>query len=174
MPASNPIMPGTRFNRWIALEETKTHAYPCGKNVLFHLCRCDCGSVQFVGATKLKSGHSKSCGCLLSEITAKRSFKHGHDGRGRRTRAYSIWRNMLTRCTNPKSVDFERYGGRGITICESWLKFENFLADMGEPPKDLTIDRINNDAGYFKENCAWKTRLDQARNRRKRRPRKIV
>jgi hypothetical protein len=73
---------------------------------------------------------------------------------------------MLSRCTNPNNLAYERYGGRGITVCERWLKFENFLEDMGEPPDGLTIDRTDNDGNYCKDNCAWKTRLDQARNRR--------
>lgn len=73
---------------------------------------------------------------------------------------------MLTRCTNPNVPIYKYYGGRGITVCERWEKFENFLVDMGEPPPGLTIDRLDNDKGYFKDNCAWRTPLEQGNNRR--------
>ncbi len=72
---------------------------------------------------------------------------------------------MIARCTNSNRRYYKNYGGRGITVCERWMKFENFLADMGEPPDNLSLDRLDNDRGYCKENCAWRTVLDQARNK---------
>jgi hypothetical protein len=166
MPAAKIITPGDKFGRWTALEHTETRYYPSGARQHFRMCRCECGKEQWVGEYKLRTGHSRSCGCLQSEVTAERSFKHGHSQRGARSKAYSVWRNMISRCTNPNVPHYPSYGGRGITVCERWLNsFENFLADMGEPPPGLTIDRLNNDYGYYKENCAWKTPLDQALNR---------
>lgn len=166
MPAAKTITPGDRFVRWTALEATETRIYPSGTKTHFHECRCDCGTIQFVGSYKLRIGHSRSCGCLQAEVTKKRSLKHGYAPRTDSPKIYAIWNAMLSRCTNPNTDSYEDYGARGITVCERWFKFENFLEDMGEPPAGLSIDRLDNDKGYFKENCAWRTRIDQARNRR--------
>jgi len=166
MSAAKAIMAGDRFGRWTVLEATESRTYPSGTTTHFHECRCDCGTVQFVGSYKLRIGHSRSCGCLQAEVTIARNLKHGHSKRGRRGKIYGIWRNIISRCKNPNVSSYEDYGARGITICERWLKFENFLEDMGEPPRGLTIDRLDNNLGYFKDNCAWRTPIDQARNRR--------
>lgn len=83
-----------------------------------------------------------------------------------RTSTYAIWRSMLARCTSPQSKDFGRYGARGITVCNRWLKFENFLADMGQRPEGLTLDRRDGTLGYSPDNCRWATPTIQARNRR--------
>jgi len=94
------------------------------------------------------------------------TYTHGHANRGKRTSTYQIWEGMKKRCLSPNCKAFKNYGGRGITICERWLKFENFLYDMGERPFNLCIERIDNDKGYFKENCSWVDRFQQAKNRR--------
>jgi hypothetical protein len=88
------------------------------------------------------------------------------------TRLYKVWQSMKTRCTNPRSRVYDRYGGRGITICEQWLaSFENFYADMGDPPTSKhTIDRVNNNGNYEPTNCRWATYTEQNRNRRKPKP----
>lgn len=168
MPAVKAITPGDRFGRWTALEKTESRTYLSGTIIHLHECRCDCGTIQMVGSYKLRTGHSKSCGCLQSEITTRRSTKHGFSPKIRdRPRIYGVWCNMINRCTNPNVRQYDDYGGRGITVCERWLNsFENFLEDMGEPPPGMTIDRLDNHKGYFKENCAWRTPLHQARNRR--------
>ncbi len=121
-------------------------------------CLCDCGEEVVVFGGKLRSGDTKSCGCWnIDRIT-----KHGRS----RTRVYRTWQNMIQRCLNPLNKSYADYGGRGITICERWMKFENFLEDMGEQPKGLQIDRTDNNKGYCKSNCRWVTRKEQMRNRR--------
>ena len=165
MPARKTITPGERFARWTALEKTELRTYPSGATIHFRWCRCDCGKEQWVSEYKLRTGHSRSCGCLQAEVTVNRNLTHGHTPRGTRPKIYGVWCNMWNRCTNPNVAAYPNYGARGITVCERWESFENFLADMGEPPEGLSIDRLNNDLGYFKENCAWRTPIDQARNR---------
>ena len=81
------------------------------------------------------------------------------------TSTYFVWRAMIQRCTNPNTTHYDRYGGRGISVCERWLKFENFLADMGEKPKGLTLDRIDNNGNYENSNCRWVTHKENCNNR---------
>jgi hypothetical protein len=91
---------------------------------------------------------------------------HGHKVGGKQSPTYTSWRCMKTRCDDPKSTNYENYGGRGITYCERWEDFENFLSDMGVRPADKTLDRIDNDKGYYKENCRWSTQYEQDCNKR--------
>jgi hypothetical protein len=92
---------------------------------------------------------------------------HGHSLNGERTSAYHRWRGMRERCNYPKNKKYKYYGGRGITVCERWARFENFLEDMGEPPLGMTLDRKDNDGNYEPGNCRWATKGEQESNKKR-------
>lgn len=132
-------------------------------------CRCDCGTEKLVKGTHLTGGLTQSCGCLRREKSRARidALHRANTKTGlSKSRIYSVWSGMKSRCNNPKNPKFKDYGGRGIAVCERWADFANFLADMGVPRPGMTLDRANNDKGYSPDNCRWATRQTQSRNQR--------
>jgi hypothetical protein len=137
------------------------------------LYQCQCGATKVILVDSVKRGHTRSCGCLLRKWAAEMGSKnitHGEHRNGGKTVEYKTWRNIRSRCTNPNYEHFNRYGGRGITVCVRWQTFVNFLADMGRRPgPEYSLDRINNDGNYEPTNCRWATRKEQNRNTRRNR-----
>lgn len=145
-----------RFGRLIVICLTTEREYHL-------LCRCDCGNVREVLKGNLIKGNTRSCGCLKRDLAGTYNRTHGQSD----TPTYNVWLQMRARCTKPKNIGWDIYGGRGIRVCKRWLhSFENFLADMGPKPKGLTLDRIRSNLGYSPVNCRWATQTTQQRNRR--------
>lgn len=151
---------GLRFGRLTVIGRSPR------KGSSWWVCRCDCGNESVTTSTNLRTGKSRSCGCLRREVTTARSTKHGLMAAGMKGPTYHSWSNMIRRCTNPDHPRYADWGGRGITVCARWRDYPNFLADMGEKPPGTTLGRIDNDGGYEPDNCRWETHQQQARNQR--------
>lgn len=156
MPAFKDIT-GQRFGRLVAIS-LHNRAQRNPKQQTHWLCRCDCGNEVAVSAGHLATGHTRSCGCL------KADGRHGQSLRGWSSGAYNSWHSMIQRCTNPNATGYCWYGEKGITVCDRWLDFANFFADMGSRPDGWTIERIDRHGNYEPSNCKWIPNSEQPKN----------
>lgn len=161
MPAKQCIV-GLVFGKLTVISEAQTRRSPKGRPIRFSLCQCSCGSPpKEIRNECLTSGTTKSCGCLIAHTNLKNHKTHGMT----KTSIYYSWHAMVYRCRSEKSASWCRYGKIGITVCERWLTFENFLEDMGPKPSGTEIERRDNNLGYHKDNCYWGTQHQQDRNK---------
>lgn len=161
---------GQRFSRLVVLRKCTRTRSGSAK----WLCKCDCGSEKEVYGQNLRAGVSKSCGCLskeISSINGKNNRLHGYATRGNQNPLYSIWAGIKSRCHNSNDKDYENYGARGIALHDEWLdNAESFIkwviSNLGDRPKNHSVDRIDNDIGYVPGNLRWATQTIQQNNKR--------
>ena len=154
---------GQKFGYWTVVDMSDRK----GKSIYWN-CICICGTKSVVEGCRLRRGASKSCRCKSQEFRLEKRITHGDTVGRKTTKEFRAWSAIINRCRKPNTKSFEDYGGRGIDVCDDWFNsYEKFLDDMGRSPKPyLSIDRIDNDKGYYKENCRWATLKQQAANKR--------
>lgn len=166
------INAGDKIGALLVIARVPTPKGKNGKRGPYYQCECTrCGNVNYITTSgDLLSGRISSCGCYRnSQEFADSKIKHGHrrQNKGITSQAYESWLEMKKRCDNPKAANYRWYGARGIRYEYDWKKFENFLRDMGETEEGMTLDRIDHDQGYYKENCRWVTKSFNSRNGRR-------
>lgn len=151
---------GERFGRLVAVEKLASR-----NGLVYWRCICDCGVEKATAGKRLRNGTASSCGCLVRESLCSRNSanaRHGMTG----TPTWISWDAMIQRCTNSNHKSFKDYGGRGIEVCQAWLSFDAFFADMGERPAETTLDRSDTNGNYEPSNCRWATSQVQGNNKR--------
>lgn len=151
-------MIGKQFGRWTVLGR---HSVDSNRSIKY-FCVCECGVKKAVSGHSLRNGSSKSCGCFQKQRAVETHTTHGLTA----SRTYNTWHSMIKRCKNESEPYYNNYGGRGIRVCDEWLTFQGFLSDMGERPKNLTLDRIDVNGNYERLNCRWATQDQQRANTR--------
>lgn len=152
---------GVTFGRWKVLDRAENNH----RGLAMWLCICECGTERVVAGANLRNGISKSCGCLNKDILRDIKATHGQTRGGKDTPEYKAWNHMMGRCYNTNNQDYSYYGGRGIKV--EWKSFEQFYEDMGKRPSSKhSIERLDVNANYTKENCIWANKTQQARNQR--------
>lgn len=146
---------GLKINRLTVISFSHKDKY----HACFWNCICECGNKIIRQSSRLKNGSAKSCGCLEKERKTKHNLCQSP--------IYKTWNDMIQRCTNIKNNNYKNYGGRGIKICEKWLEFKGFYEDMGDKPEGLSLDRIDVNGNYCKDNCKWSTNIEQHNNMRR-------
>ncbi|QVW08761.1 AP2 domain-containing protein [Phage CBW1004C-Prop1] len=152
-------MTGNRYNELVAIKRVGS----CRSGDAKWLFQCDCGNQFSASGYAARTSKIINCPQCAKERAKTASIKHGRA----KTSEFGIWTDMQTRCLNPNSTSYPNYGGRGIGICQRWMKFQNFFQDMGpRPSMNHSIDRIDPDGDYSPDNCRWATHKEQSRNKR--------
>lgn len=156
---------GQTFGRLTVIERVENYISPKGQKQSQWLCKCECGNIVKVVRSVLQNGHTRSCGCLRKEISVSANLKHGMID----TPVYKEWENMKARCYTKSSSRFNRYGARGIIVCDRWRNsFEAFYADVSILPnfgkEGYSLNRIDNDGNYEPNNVEWADKITQANN----------